>query len=53
MSASYTILDDPDQNSDERERYGDLVEGIDYVFRDGKLMARVDGRWSDWEAEEF
>ena len=51
--ASYAILDDPDQNPDDAERCGELSPGGEYVFRDGKLMGRVDGRWVDWEAEEF
>ena len=53
VSASYAILDDPDQDPEDSERRGDLTPGGEYVFRDGKLMGRLDGRWVDWEAEEF
>ena len=52
-SASYAILEDADQNPEESERRGELSPGCEYVFRDGRLMGRVDGRWVDWEAEEF
>lgn len=52
-SASYAILDDSDQDPEESERRGELTPGGEYHFRDGKLMACVDGRWIDWEAEEF
>lgn len=51
--ASYVILEDADQDPDESERRGGLTPGGEYVFRDGKLMGRVDGYWVDWEAEEF
>ena len=50
---SYAILDDPGQDPDESERCGELTPGGEYVFRDGRLMGRVDGRWVDWEVEEF
>ena len=53
VSASYAILEDPDQAPEESERRGELTPGGEYVFRDGKLMGRLDGRWVDWEAEEF
>ena len=52
-SASYAILEDADQDPEESERRGGLSPGVEYVFRDGRLMGRVDGRWVDWEAEEF
>lgn len=52
-SASYAILEDADQDPEESERRGELSPGCEYVFRDGRLMGRVDGRWVDWEAEEF
>ena len=52
-SASYAILDDPDQDPEDAERCGELTPGGEYVFRDGRLMGRVGGRWGDWEAEEF
>ena len=52
-SASYAILDDPDQDREESERCGELTPGGEYVFRDGKLMGRVDDEWVDWEAEEL
>ena len=51
--ASYAILDDPDQDPEDSERCGELTPGGEYVFRDGKLMGRVDGRWVYCEAEEF
>ena len=51
--ASYAILDDPDQDPEDSERRGELSPGGEYVFRDGKLMVRVDDEWVDWEAEEF
>ena len=53
MSASYAILDDPNQDPEESERCGELTPGGEYVFRDGRLMGRVGGRWVDWEAKEF
>lgn len=53
MSASYAILDDPDQDPEDSERCGELTPGGEYVFRNGRLMGRVGGRWVDWEAEEF
>ena len=53
VQASYAILDDPDQNPDDAERCGELTPGGEYVFRDGKLMGRVDDEWVDWESEEF
>ena len=52
-SASYAILDDPNQDPEESERCGELTPGGEYVFRNGRLMGRVGGRWIDWEAEEF
>ena len=52
-SASYAILDDPDQDPEDSERCGELTPGGEYVFRDGRLMGRVDGRWVDWEVEGF
>ena len=52
-SASYAILEDTDQDPEESERRGELSPGCEYVFRNGRLMGRVDGRWVDWEAEEF
>ena len=52
-SASYAILDDPDQDPEESERRGELSPGGECVLRNGRLMGRVDGRWIDWEAEEF
>lgn len=52
MSASYAILEDADQDPEDSERRGELTPGGEYVFRDGRLMGRVDGRWVDWE-EEF
>lgn len=52
-SASYAILEDADQDPEESERRGELSPGGEYVFRDGRLMGRVDGRWVDWEAKEF
>ena len=51
-SASYAILEDADQDPQESERCGELTPGGEYVFRDGRLMGRVDGRWVDWEVEE-
>ena len=51
--ASYAILDDPDQDPEESERCGELAPGGEYVFRNGRLMGRVGGRWVDWEAKEF
>ena len=53
VSASYAILEDPNQDPEESERRGELMTGGEYVFRGGKLMGRLDGRWVDWEAEEF
>ena len=53
VRASYTILKDLDQAPEESERSGELSSGVEYVFRDGKLMGRVDGRWINWEAEGF
>lgn len=53
VRASYTILNDLDQDPEESERCGELSPGGEYVFRDGKLMGRVDGRWINWEAEGF
>lgn len=53
VRASYTILKDLDQAPEESERSGELSPGGEYVFRDGKLMGRVDGRWINWEAEGF
>ena len=53
VQASYAILDDPDQDPEESERRGELTPGGEYVFREGRLMGRVDGRWVDWEAKEF
>ena len=52
-SASYAILDDPNQDPEESERCGELTPGGEYVFREGRLMGRVGGSWGDWEAEEF
>ena len=52
-SASYAILDDPNQDPEESERSGELTPGGEYVFRNGRLMGRVGGRWVDWEAKEF
>ena len=51
--ASYAILGDPDQDPEESERCGELTPGDEYVFRDGRLMGRVGGRWVDWEPKEF
>lgn len=42
--ASYAILDDPDQDPEDSERCGELTPGGEYVFRNGRLMGRVDGR---------
>ena len=53
VRASYTILRDLDQAPEESEWCGEQSPGGEYVFRDGKLMGRVDGRWINWEAEEF
>ena len=53
VCASYAILDDPNQDPEESERSGELTPGGEYVLRDGRLMGRVNGRWIDWEAEEF
>ena len=52
-SASYAILDDPDEDPDDSERRGELALGREYVFRDGKLMGHVNGLWIDWEENEF
>ena len=51
--ASYAILDDPGQDPEDSERCGELTPGGEYVFRNGRLMGRVGGRWVDWEAKEF
>ena len=53
VQASYAILDDPDQDPEDSERRGGLTPGGEYVFRYGRLMGRVGGRWVDWEAKEF
>ncbi len=34
-------------------RNGQFKSGGEYVFRNGRLMGRVGGRWADWEAKEF
>ena len=53
VSASYAILEDPNQDPEESERRGELTTGGEYVFRGGRLMGRVGGRWGDLDAEEF
>ncbi len=52
-SASYTILDDSDQDPEDSERCGKLTSGGEYVFRNGRSMGLVNGRWIDWKVEEF